>query len=122
MKLNLGRMGDFIPTWEGNDKLPENEQIKVSYTRISGQMSSRVVRVSSDETGYIDYPYIVQKCVTKIDNLKDENNGNIDTAQKLLDNVGTAGLVTEVGLHILNDSKLPDGDQKKNTDSVALVQ
>jgi len=122
MKLNLGRMGDFIPTWEGNDKLPENEQIKVFYKRIMGQLSSKMVRVADDGTGYIDYPVIVKTCITKIENLIDENNGNIDTAQKLLDQVGTAGLVTEIGAHILNDSKLPDGDQKKNTDSVALVQ
>jgi len=120
MKLNLSRKGTFIPSWENNRDLPEEEQIVIHYKRIVGDMASGLTRFGTDETIVFDNVRIVQKCVTLIENLIDNDNAEIRTAKKLLTATGTHGLVTEIGLHILTDSQLDNQIEKKNKDDITL--
>ena len=112
MKLNISRTGEYIPTWEGNNKLPKEEQIIVKYKRMTGEMASSTMRFL-DEGAIFDYARLVKICVTEIENLYDENDQRIKTADDLLKATGTHGLVTEIGSHILTDSKLPEKTKKK---------
>src|SRR4030042_758796 len=113
MKINISRTGMFIPDWENNLSLPENEQIKIWYKRIVGEMASMMLVFNTDRTFRFNNAEIVKNCVTKIEGLIDEDGKKIESAEDLLLTQCTHGLVTMIGTHILNDSKLKEEIKKK---------
>lgn len=119
MKLNISRYGQFIPSWQGNDELPENEQIIIKYKRMTGEMAGSTMRFLPDGGANFDYAKIVKECVKEIINLEIDNE-SIKTGEDLLKATATHGLVTEIGSHILSDSKLSIEVEKKNQDSTSL--
>lgn len=121
MKLSLSREGEFIPSWNGNLELPEDQQIKVYFKRITGEMEGSFYKFNTDgETFRWDNPTIVRKCVKSIENLFSVEGEPITTPIRLLRETGTHGLVTEIGLYIIGDSTLSKEVEKKNKNSVAL--
>jgi len=120
MKLNKGKFGEFIPSWQGNEALPEDEKIIIKYKRMTGEMASSTMKFLVDGSAMFDYPRITKMCVMEIKNLIDSDDNKIKTAQELLNATGTHGLVTEIGSHIINDSKLDIEVEKKNKNSTAL--
>lgn len=120
MRLNLSTHGEFIPSWMGNKELSESDQIKVEYKRITGNLSSRMIRIYQDGTSIFDNEQILKNCEIKISNLIDHYGKKLETASDILEAVGTQGLVTEIAMHILSDSKIELKIEKKNKDSVTL--
>ena len=114
MELNITMTGEFVPSWNGNDQLPKENQIKAEYKRITGEMANKlmIMRSGTDE-GYIDYNFIFKKCEVKIKNLK--NNGKkVESADDILSMPGAQGLVTEVALHIFSESQVNKDEEKKS--------
>lgn len=120
MRINLGLYGEFVPTWNDNDK--EKEKIKIWYKRITGELAASLIRFSLDRSMIFDNVAIVRNCVINIENLEDNKGEKINTAEKLLKSPGVSGLVTEIGNHILLDSQMTADEEKKIEDELTLVQ
>lgn len=122
MRLNLATHAEFIPSWNNNLLLDEKEQIKIEYRRIVGEMASFLVKFGLDNSMIFDNARICKECITKIHNLIDVFGHDVKTSDELMKTTGVAGLVTEVGSHILTDSQIKEDLEKKNKDVIALVE
>ena len=43
-KVNVSRAGRFVPEWEGNQDLPDSEQLTVDYTHLSHDERQKFIR------------------------------------------------------------------------------
>lgn len=125
MRLNISKTGVFLPSWNSNRELPENERIKVEYKRITGNLGGKMMVWNTDKTCIYDYALVVRECVNEIHNLTIVEDGvtvTYRTGESIMHLPAGHGLVTEIGVHIVLDSHFEDGEEKKNKDSIALEQ
>jgi hypothetical protein len=120
MRLNLATHGQFVPSWNNNKE--EDKPIVIHYKRIVGEMSGDLLTFQTNGDCKFDHARIMLKCVTEIENLQDAFGKDLEKAEDVLKAVGTQGLVTEVAMHIINDSQVTPADEKKNQDEPPLVQ
>lgn len=126
MIIEVKNKDTFVPTYGGNDKLPEGEQIKVHhrfllpgerkkyvYTRpvkvdkLKGKVDSNVEAVQ-DEEG------ICRAIITSIDNLDikcADKTVKVDTVKKMYDTSGVpSALVAEIEVNMLIVSPVVDAE------------
>ncbi len=114
MKLILQRTGTYVPTWNGNTELPEEEQIKVDFSYITA--SEKDIFTSETNGNYANLAKKVwMKNVKKIHNLEVVVDGDIvnATPENLLNLPDTWDFYVEVATHIFNASSL-NQEQSKN--------
>lgn len=119
MELNITTHADYIPEWNNNKE--DLTPIKIEYKRITGELSGKLLVINSDQSGTFNYSLIIQKCITKIENLK-INGLKIYEPQQLLDSVCTQGLIVEIANHIIADSNIESILEKKNQNNCSLEQ
>jgi len=112
MKLNISQTENYVPSWNKNNKLPENEQIKIIYERLSGDHTSSLLRITGDGADF-DYMTVLKNSIIEIENLE-INNKKIKTGKQLLECKGLYSLCFETAMHIISDSKLSEELGKKN--------
>lgn len=114
MKLNLQRVGTYIPEWNGNRELPEEDQIKVDFTYITANEKESFTQNVGD-----NYATLAKKVwlknVKKIHNLDVIVDGDVvnATPENLLNLPDTWDFYVEVATHIFNASSL-NKEQVKN--------
>lgn len=116
----------FVPEWNGNNELPEDEQIKVIHRFLKPGEREKFLymkpikfhvgdEVNDKEMEYVqDSSGMTKALVKRIENLTLVVNGKekvIDTAAKLYDTEGVPQmLVTEIEVYMLNASPEVDKD------------
>ena len=118
MIIKVAKGDTFIPNWRGNDKLPEDEQIKVEFMYMTGEQEESLTPVvpAFDDNNNIKIEYklnataVWDACVKKVTGLKDENGKAITDPSVIKTLPGTYGLITEVAGHIRRE--LRDTDSK----------
>ena len=114
MKIKLSRTNIYIPKWNHNRELPEDEQVKIEYRFMTSEEeeSFSLVRPTynmdkknTDEEGKpkeiaVEFELhanaIWDKCVKKVIGLFDENGNEISEPKKVRAIEGIYGLITEV--------------------------
>ncbi len=118
MKITFREENIFVPEFEGNDKLPESEQIKVYWNypnsaeaqdirgfrnprmTISGKKAKKKADEAMEVEVFVDSILAVKKLVYKIENLE-VNGQRIETGEVLTLTKGMAALVSEISAEIL---------------------
>jgi hypothetical protein len=116
MQLNLEDKYEFIPEWNGNKDLPDDEQVKVIWKYPSGKMRSAALKIklvdSDDEKKSevaFEWDAVVLKCVTEIKNLSNRDK-KITQIDELYTYPGLGGLYDEIKAYIITNAK---GVEKK---------
>ncbi len=117
MKIKCAQLEDsFIPEFNGNNKLPNNEQIVVNIkSHVSNLQLSKYRNFSSDgKTTSVDYDdaSMARLHIGEIKNLEDDN-GKIKDGADLADSTNTLlyPLMVEIRNHLLNEGEvLPEGE------------
>jgi len=112
MKVNISKKGTFIPEWNGNKDLPEEEQIKVHFRYLNVQERKRYTTQHPwevDGQGNFSFKLehddkaIFQAMTETIENLSiEDENGNtkeVKTADDLLNARGLDELFQEIWTH-----------------------
>lgn len=114
MIITIERTRTFIPTWNGNDKLPKEEQISFDYNVMTGEQFEKFL---SDlrESRISDADLFTQQ-VTAVHNLKviDEKGKEktISNPKEVIALQGTFRLYDEVVADIIRSSQL--SEEEKN--------
>lgn len=114
MKLVLQRTGTYVPEWNDNKKLPEEEQIMVDFTYITASEKDAFSQSSDGNYATLAKKVWLQN-VKKIHNLEVLVDGDIvnATPENLLNLPDTWDFYVEVATHIFNASSL-NQEQLKN--------
>lgn len=121
MRITISQTETYVPEWNGNRELPEDEQISVTYEKLYGNLMARSMSFSRGEFGQesgLDYEKLARNCITEIKNL--EVNGNKIDKYSLGATRGLHDLFVEVITNIILSSKVDNELGKKNQDNVAL--
>lgn len=125
MIIEVKNEDTFIPTWNGNDKLPESEQIRVVHRFLLPGEYRKYVHtgplVMSRETGKLDDKLelvqdqegITRAVVKKIENLSIKVNGKekqIKDIASLYNEAVPRALLQEIEIHLLNHAS-PEVDE-----------
>ena len=125
MIIEVKNEDTFIPTWNGNDKLSESEQIKVVYRFLLPGEKKKFIHtgpvVLDRETGKLDSKIefiqdtegIARAVVKKIENLSISSGGKekkITSIDALYAEAIPGGLVTEIEMYLLNNAS-PEIDE-----------
>jgi hypothetical protein len=115
MKLTFKEINVYIPSWNGNKKLPETEQIKISWRYPSAEEVKEIRKPSDPKTVVrkgkivadememsvkLDDLFAIRTLITKIENLNVLNKDVTDGAE-LLKTPGLNGLVQEISTEIM---------------------
>jgi len=110
MKVNISGKQVYIPKWNGNRKLPKDEQVTVEYRYMTCEeeekYSNFVPKYSMDNTQEVELeikPHANEMwdlCVTKISGLFDEAGKEIADPKAARKIPGSYGLITEVAAEI----------------------
>jgi len=125
MILEIKNENTFVPEWNGNGKLPEAEQIKITYRfllpgerkkyirtgpivldRATGELDSKVEFIQDAEGN-------AKSVIKKIEGLSVKTNGkekNISTVAMLYAEALPSALVQEIELHLLSNAS-PEIDE-----------
>jgi hypothetical protein len=116
MQLNLEDKYEFIPEWNGNKDLPDDEQVKVDWKYPTGKMQSAATKfklVDSDDEKKAEIAFewdaVALKCVIGIRNLANKEK-KITQIDELYTYPGLAGLYNEIKAFIITNAK---GIEKK---------
>ena len=125
MILEIKNENTFVPEWNGNSKLPEAEQIKITYRFLLPGERKKYIRtgpiVLDRETGELDSKVefiqdaegIAKSVIKKIEGLSVKTNGkekNISTVAMLYAEALPSALVQEIELHLLSNAS-PEIDE-----------
>jgi len=103
MKLSVTRKDVLVPKWNGNHKLPTNEQIRVHYHFLSFEEQERLVNADSEGKTVVNFSAGVSSQVDKIENLTVEVDGEefaITTGAGLIAEPAVDKLALEVWRHL----------------------
>ena len=114
MLIRVTRDDIFTPTWRGNDKLKEEDQIKVSFGYMTAEQEEKFSTMKSAYKGDLNDKdrevkieiethanQIWDACVKKVTGLVDEATKKpIDNVKAIRAIPGIYGLITEVVAHI----------------------
>jgi len=125
MILEIKNENTFVPEWNGNSKLPEAEQIKITYRFLLPGERKKYIRtgpiVLDRATGELDSKVefiqdaegIAKSVIKKIEGLSVKTNGkekNISTVAMLYAEALPSALVQEIELHLLSNAS-PEIDE-----------
>lgn len=117
MKVVIAQGDIYIPTWNGNKDLPQDEQIKIHYKFPTTNQRERYVKKypAEIESGHnivklkieTDDKAMFRQLVTRIENLEaeDKQSGQIKKIEKpedLLEARGVEALYDEITAYLLN--------------------
>jgi hypothetical protein len=144
MRINISDEGRYVPEWEGNRDLPEDEQIVITYTCIdhnarkkyqhfekpnysvetAGKSNEEIEAELTEQTRRVEFKAwtdddkIAIACKPRITNLEDMDGNPIDTWEKLLKVPQTKG--NQIGALISEVEKelgtLAKEDDSKNSE------
>lgn len=115
MKVKLSRTNTFVPTWNENDELPEEEQIKVHYKYLTTEDRNNFVIYSNNMSVASIAKEVFLKSVEKIENLYIEVDGEEveATPEQIIDMPDMYELFSEISTEIITASSLDEEDKKK---------
>lgn len=106
MKINIAGKETYVPKWNGNRKLPKEEQVVVEYRYMTCEEEERfqafVPRYDTENTKSVELEIqthandIWAACVTKLTGLSDTAGKEITDPKAVAKVPGVYGLVTEV--------------------------
>lgn len=106
MKVNISGKETYVPKWNGNRKLPKDEQITVEYRYMSCEEEERfqafVPRYDTENTKSVELEIqshandIWAACVVKVTGFQDAVNGKDMDPKAIVKVPGVYGLITEV--------------------------
>jgi hypothetical protein len=103
MKLSVTRNDVYVPKWNGNSKLPDDEKVKVHYHFLSFEEQESIVSVDSKGETRLNFAKGVAAQVDKIENLVIESDGEetaITTGAELVAEPAVDQLALEVWRHL----------------------
>ena len=122
MKIKATLNDKFVPAWNGNRELPENEQVSVEILwPTAGQRESlkgyKIAPVDGEVKVVFDTPTILNDHVGKIKNLEVEFNGKpvkIGAGKDLADTkvLALQGLIDELKAYITGEDGLEENATK----------
>jgi hypothetical protein len=102
MDIKLETKGVFIPKYNNNLELPENEQSKFHWRCPTGAEKAKIIAITPRLVGGDvevsidnDYIYAVKTLITKVENLS-INGKLLKTGKDLIDTIGASPIFQEV--------------------------
>ncbi|MDR2134852.1 MAG: hypothetical protein LBP27_07060 [Treponema sp.] len=120
MEITVSKTRTFVPEWNGNKKLPEDEQIVVTYPALNISLRKQIIgrntiRFEYDKDGnptggsgemsLFDKEAAIRKIKPVITNLKIDGKQVISAEDLLAAPVELYGLVEEIGSHFQDEFK-----------------
>jgi len=112
MDYKISLENEYIPEWNGNQKLERDEQIIIIWKWPTGYDKEACIDISvlkGESNIRINYVKLVERCIVKIKNFK-LNGEVIKNGYDLLSRPGISGLADEVRSFLI--PKLKDIDEK----------
>lgn len=120
MKVLINRGLVYVPAWNGNKKLPKEEQVSVQYRYMTGPEREKIFDVDLEfnedgkpKGGYkvkMEREKIIRTCVEKIVNMTVDDGGKDreGTVDDLFNLSELSGLYRELSDFFLSENEAPD--------------
>lgn len=121
MKLTLSRKTTYIPEWNGNRDLPEDQQIKVRYRYLTTEERNDFIAYAGDRSIASIAKDIFKSQVDSIENLEieiEKETVENPTPDQLLGMPDLYPLFSEVSSEIISASAITEKTKKKSRRSI----